>query len=62
LILFNAHLEDIEFCTPPPEYADEWVVVIDTADPALDDAATVGAQTAIKVPARSLLLLEKVTA
>ncbi|MCW2602271.1 MAG: glycogen debranching protein [Pseudonocardiales bacterium] len=62
LILFNAHFEDIEFCTPPPEYADEWVVVIDTADPALDDAATVGAQTAIKVPARSLLLLEKVTA
>jgi isoamylase len=62
LILFNAHFEDLEFSTPPAEYADKWVVVIDTADPSLEETATVGAQDAIKVAARSLLVLEKVTA
>ena len=62
LVLFNAHFEDIEFVTPPPEYADSWAVVIDTTQPELDEAGTVGAQAAITVPARSLLLLEKVTA
>ena len=62
LVLFNAHFEDIEFCTPPAEYAQDWVVVVDTADPALEEPGTVAAQGTISVPARSLLVLEKVTA
>jgi isoamylase len=62
LVLFNAHFEDIEFHTPPEEYASTWTVVLDTAHPDVASADPVGAKEIVRVAARSVLLLEKAVA
>jgi isoamylase len=60
-VVFNAHTDDIEFTAPPAEYGDSWRVIIDTSD-AEADVEPVPAAGAITVAARSVIVLEKVSA
>jgi isoamylase len=60
-VVFNAHTDDIEFTAPPAEYGDTWRVIIDTSD-AAPEVEPVPAAGAITVAARSVIVLEKVTA
>jgi glycogen operon protein len=64
IVLFNAHYEPLEF-VPPERFGSEWSVVLDTADampPSVDpmpDQRLVVANEALKVEARSLVLLRR---
>jgi len=50
LLLFNADDADLTFTFPPTEFGAEWVKVLDTADPLLDegDPAKAGETTAVE--------------
>ncbi|MDR1998924.1 MAG: glycogen debranching protein GlgX [Frankiaceae bacterium] len=60
LILFNAHVEPIEFRMPGAEYASLWRVVVDTTSSRVDapDADRHGAHAELSVAARSMIVLE----
>ncbi|KRC66872.1 glycogen debranching protein [Aeromicrobium sp. Root236] len=64
LLAFNAHHEDIEFTLPDGDYGATWTVVVDTATGAVEqpggDMFDSGA--ALDVPARSLVVLQRVAA
>jgi isoamylase len=59
LLFFNAHDAPIEFVTPPTEYGEKWEKVIETAEPSPDRPAVVEAGSAILVPDRSLIVLDR---
>jgi isoamylase len=71
LLCLNAHYEDIEVTLPPAEYGTRWAVVVDTAggevitlSPApgvvAAEPTTVGGGAVQTVPARSVLVLQRV--
>ncbi|MET8152324.1 glycogen debranching protein GlgX [Actinoplanes sp. NPDC049668] len=59
LLFFNAHDAPIEFRTPPAEYGEKWERVIETAEPSPDRPSIVESGTAILVPDRSLVVLDR---
>jgi len=59
LLFFNAHDAAIEFHTPPAEYGEKWEKVIETAEPSPDSPMFVEAGSAIVVPDRSLIVLDR---
>ncbi|BBX13257.1 glycogen operon protein GlgX homolog [Mycobacterium novum] len=60
LLCFNAHQDEVEFAVPGGDYAQEWSVELDTAEPAATDERVVPATAALPVAGRSLLVLRKV--
>jgi isoamylase len=59
LLCFNAHKRDMEFTTPHDDYAQTWIVELDTNHPAGDAGLVVAAEEKITVPGRSVLILRK---
>ncbi len=60
-LCFNAHYEPIDFVLPDKKFGDSWVVVVDSA--ANDDEPTpVDAGQKVSVTARSVMVLQAVTA
>ena len=59
LLFFNAHDAPIEFHTPPAEYGEKWEKVIETAEPEPNGLSVVEAGSAIVVPDRSLIVLDR---
>jgi glycogen operon protein len=59
LLCFNAHDDAIDFVTPHDDYAQEWTVELDTAEPATGAGAVVNAGEKVTLPGRSLLVLRK---
>ncbi|GID92733.1 glycogen debranching protein GlgX [Amorphoplanes digitatis] len=59
LLFFNAHDAPIEFRTPPAEYGEKWERVIETAEPSPERPSIVESGTAILVPDRSLVVLDR---
>jgi isoamylase len=59
LLCFNGHHEPVDFVLPPQEYAEKWQTVVDTADAGPSTPAMVGAGARIRVPERSLLVLDR---
>jgi isoamylase len=64
LLAFNAHHEDIEFTLPGSDYGTSWTVAVDTSTGAVEPPGgdTVDAEGRINVPARSLVVLQRVPA
>nr|CRL82460.1 malto-oligosyltrehalose synthase [Mycolicibacter nonchromogenicus] len=60
LLCFNAHEETVEFAVPGEDYAQEWTVELDTADPTSATEQAVQPAGELSVPGRSLLVLRKV--
>ncbi|WP_046316201.1 glycogen debranching protein GlgX [Mycobacterium sp. UM_Kg1] len=60
VLCFNAHEETVGFAVPGEEYAQEWTVDMDTAEPASPRAQPVRAREEVSVRGRSLLVLRKV--
>jgi glycogen operon protein len=59
LLCFNAHDDAIDFVTPHDDYAQEWTVELDTAEPATGAGAVVNAGEKVTLPGRSVLVLRK---
>jgi isoamylase len=61
LLLFNADDEDLTFTLPPARYGGQWVKVLDTARPELDQetADSVKADQSISVTTRSVQVLRR---
>jgi glycogen operon protein len=59
LLCFNGHHEPVEFVLPPEEYGEKWQTVIDTAEGTPVGPETVGAGARVRVPERSLLVLDR---
>jgi isoamylase len=60
LLLFNAHSDMIEFTIPPDRYGDEWAVMLDTAEPELEEGSrTFKAGQELAVTARSVTVLRR---
>ncbi|MEV4754898.1 glycogen debranching protein GlgX [Micromonospora sp. NPDC049559] len=59
LLCFNAHDAPLDFVVPAGEYGQKWERVISTAEPGPEDARVVAAGAGIRVPDRSLLVLER---
>jgi isoamylase len=59
LLCFNAHDAPLDFSVPPGEYGQKWEVVISTATPGLEDRQIVEVGGAIRVPDRSLVVLDR---
>jgi glycogen operon protein len=59
LLCFNAHDDDIDFVTPHDDYAQEWTVELDTAEPATGAGVVVNAGEKVTLPGRSVLVLRK---
>ncbi len=58
LLCFNAHDQPVEFVMPDADYAYEWTVELDTAEPVHADRV-VKTQETVTLPSRSLLVLRK---
>ena len=58
LLYFNADDADLELVLPPEEYAARWTAVVDTAD-GTDPETPLAAGEALKVPGRSVLVLQQ---
>ncbi|MFF0153442.1 glycogen debranching protein GlgX [Micromonospora sp. NPDC005203] len=59
LLCFNAHDAPLEFTMPGSEYGQKWERVISTAEPEPGDATVISAGGTIRVPDRSLVVLER---
>ncbi|GLZ33620.1 glycogen operon protein GlgX homolog [Lentzea sp. NBRC 105346] len=61
LLAFNAHHEDIRVTLPDADYGPEWTVVVDTATGKVGDGGElIPCSGHLTVPARSLVVLERV--
>ncbi|MQA86756.1 MAG: glycogen debranching protein GlgX [Streptosporangiales bacterium] len=60
LLLFNAHSSDIRFTLPGEGFGQSWEVVLDTADPLIEERAKIKAGSQVDVESRSLLVLRRV--
>jgi glycogen operon protein len=58
LLCFSAHWEPIDFTVPGDEYGTAWQVVVDTADPDVEDRVLETGQT-VSIDARSLVVLQR---
>ncbi|MDP9233832.1 MAG: glycogen debranching enzyme, partial [Actinomycetota bacterium] len=58
IILFNSNEGAVGFTLPPGEWGVAWTAVIDTNDPARQDAATHAAGESLGVHGRSLVVLQ----
>ncbi|CPR08199.1 glycogen debranching protein GlgX [Mycobacterium bohemicum DSM 44277] len=58
LLCFNAHDQPVEFVMPDADYAYEWTVELDTAEPVHADRVVKTEET-VTLPSRSLLVLRK---
>ncbi|GAA0601620.1 glycogen debranching protein GlgX [Kutzneria viridogrisea] len=58
LLCFNAHYEDVEAKIPNGGYGGEWAVVVDTATGEAAEEPVAGG-SAITIPARSLIVLQR---
>ncbi|WP_197383358.1 glycogen debranching protein GlgX [Mycolicibacterium mengxianglii] len=61
VVCFNAHHEPIEFTVPSEEFGDLWQPVVDTAAEPGAEPAPVPAAEALKVGARSIVVLQAVS-
>ncbi|MCU1430492.1 MAG: glgX [Actinomycetia bacterium] len=61
ILLFNAHYEDLQWKIPDEQWAPQWQLELDTADPARDGVEAVKPGESIVVPSRSFLLLRAPT-
>jgi glycogen operon protein len=60
LLLFNAHSDMIEFTLPADRYGQEWAVMLDTAEPELEEGARAyKAGQELPVTARSVVVLRR---
>ncbi|KKC02909.1 glycogen debranching protein GlgX [Mycobacterium nebraskense] len=59
LLCFNAGEDPVEFVMPNNDYAQEWIVELDTNHPAGDADQLVNAKEKVSLPGRSLLVLRK---
>jgi isoamylase len=59
LLCFNSHQGAIDFAIPPSDYAQEWIVELDTHDPNCDTDRVMAADEKISLAGRSLLILRK---
>jgi isoamylase len=59
LLCFNAHDAPIDFCLPSGDYGQKWLRVISTADAEPDEERAFAAASTIRVPDRSLVVLER---
>jgi glycogen operon protein len=59
LLCFNSHQGAIDFVIPPSDYAQEWIVELDTHDPNCDTDRVMAADEKISLAGRSLLILRK---
>ncbi|NMN94927.1 glycogen debranching protein GlgX [Antrihabitans stalactiti] len=59
ILCFNAHSDELQFEAPDSVYGSHWEVVLDTSLPTGLSDATLAADEAITVPARSLLVLRR---
>jgi isoamylase len=59
-LAFNASAEDVAFRLPNGNFARAWQVVVDTAQPTVEDGRQVAAEAQVIVVARSLVLLKRV--
>jgi isoamylase len=59
LLLFNAHHEQLSFALPTAAWGDEWVAIIDTAEPLLEEGSRVyKAAEECPLTARSVAVLQ----
>jgi isoamylase len=62
LLLANAHHEDVDFMLPARRYGSDWTIEVTSADPAIEPGQQlVQARAPLKVIARSLVLLKRVS-
>ena len=59
LLLFNAYEGPVEFTAPPEDFAESWLVEIDTASPIEDEERTVKPGAVLMVEGRSLVVLRR---
>jgi isoamylase len=59
LLCFNAHYDAVDFVTPHGDYAQQWTVELETADPTDRADVVVNAGDKVTLPGRSLLVLRK---
>jgi glycogen operon protein len=59
MLCFNAHDAALDFVVPGGEYGKKWERVISTAESDADEPRVVAAGAALRVPDRSLLVLER---
>jgi isoamylase len=59
LLCFNAHDAPIDFHVPGSDYGEKWLRVITTAEAEPDEERAVAAGAGIRVPDRSLVVLER---
>jgi glycogen operon protein len=60
LLLFNAHFEDVDFTLPSRRYGTAWALELNTAKPdAEPDSAVIAARGAVKLVARSMMVLRR---
>ncbi len=56
-VIFNAYHDNLDFHLPGPEYADQWIQVLNTAAGWNDSEEVFGASSVINVSGRSIMLL-----
>jgi glycogen operon protein len=56
LLILNAHHDVVEFALPEPAAGRDWMLLLDTSHPTLDEPETFGVGHPYPVPGRSLLL------
>ena len=59
LMLFNAHYDTVDFTAPPDEFAESWLVELDTAAPIEDEERTLKPGAVLAVEGRSLVVLRR---
>ncbi len=59
LLCFNAHAYPVDFIIPDDVHVRQWVVVLDTSDPAGTGGQQVSAGMTMPVPGRSVLVLKR---
>ncbi|MEU6206928.1 glycogen debranching enzyme, partial [Micromonospora musae] len=59
LLCFNAHDAPLEFTMPGSEFGQKWELVISTAEPDRGEVTVISAGGAVRVPDRSLVVLER---
>jgi isoamylase len=59
LLLFNANHGPVEFTAPPEEFAESWLIELDTAFPIDDEERTLKPDAVFSVEGRSLVVLRR---
>jgi glycogen operon protein len=59
LLYFSAHDDAIDFCLPPSEFGPGWEIVLDTAQPSIDNEEILKAGATVPVGPRALVVLRR---